>query len=264
MDRMRKDIQMKTGILVLLVIAFAFPLAAAASERTWEVMPYVWFTGINATMTIQNEPQRIDAGIADVWDNRNAGGSLRCETWRNGRGVYADLFYVNLTNESVIQEERYIPALNIFFLDLAYARQIGATSVFIEQRDWQNLEVSYFSFGALVGGRYFHLVNSIEHTSVETRRQTGWFVDPIVGGYFRYTMTEAMVLAGAGDIGGFHIGSTFTWNAWLRLDIRPVDWLWVNALYRWFDTEYADGSGMTRMGLDGRISGPALGAVLRF
>lgn len=254
----------KALVLAVLLGALAVPPAARSSERTWEVMPYVWFTGINGTMTIKGELSGIDASIADVWDNSNAGGSLRCETWKGGQGLYGDLFYVNLTDEWLIEEDRFIPAINIFFLDVAYTREIGGTPVIIEQRDRENLEIRHFSFGALVGGRYFHLVNSIERENAETRRQTGWYIDPIVGGYFRYSMTDALTLAGAGDIGGFHIGSDFTWNAWLRMDVRTLSWLWINALYRWFDTKYEEGSGENLMGLDGRIGGPAIGLVLKF
>ena len=103
-------------LLAVLLAALLVPPPATSGERSWEVMPYVWFTGIKGTMTIEGQLQGIEASIAEVWDNSNAGGSIRCETWRGGNGFYLDLFYVNLTDEFIVDEDKFVPAINIFFL----------------------------------------------------------------------------------------------------------------------------------------------------
>jgi hypothetical protein len=237
---------------------------ATAAGRAWEIMPYAWFTGIEGTMRTEGQLQGIDAGIADVWENSNAGGSLRCETWRHGDGYYLDLFYVNLSDEFVVDQDKFVPAVNVFFLDLAHNHELGSTPVFLDQRSRQNRETRYLAFGVLVGARYFHLKNTLERSNDEKLEQTGQFIDPIVGGYVHYRLARALTFAAAGDIGGFGIGSDFTWNAWTRLDIRLADWVWINALARAFDIKYDEGSGQDRIGLDARISGPAVGVIFRF
>jgi hypothetical protein len=266
-----KDVCMKPepGIIMLAIAALSLAATAlsdpaTAAGRAWEIMPYGWFTGIEGTMTVKGRLQGIDAGIDDVWDNSNAGGSLRCETWKGGDGVYLDLFYVNLTGEYVDDENTYVPASGVLFVDLAYNHQLGSTPVFFHQESRDNRETRYLALGVLAGMRYFHLKNSLAQSDDENLEQTGQFIDPIVGGYVHYRMARALTLAASGDIGGFGIGSDFTWNAWIRFDLRLADWLWLNAMGRAFDIDYEDGSGDDRMGLNARIAGPAVGAIFRF
>jgi len=252
------------AIAAVLLTMIVLPRPAASAGRAWEIMPYAWFTGIEGTMTIEGQLRGIDASTADVWDNSNAGGSFRCETWKGGNGFYLDLFYVNLTGEYGDDENRFIPASSIFFVDLAYNHELGSTPVFFDQQSRDNKEIRYLSFGVLVGGRYFHLKNSLEQSDGENLEQTGQFIDPIVGGYLHYRMARALTVAAAADIGGFGIGSDFTWNAWTRFDFRLTDWLWMNAMYRAFDIRYEEGSGDNKIGLNARIAGPAVGAIFRF
>ena len=251
-------------MMAALLALSAVPERALSAGRAWEIMPYAWFTGIEGTMTIEGQLQGIDASLADVWDNSNAGGSLRCETWKGGDGFYLDLFYVNLTGEYGDDENRYIPASSIFFVDLAYNHQLGSTPVFFHQESRDNTEIRYFALGVLAGLRYFNLKNSLEQPDDEKLEQTGQFIDPIVGGYFHYRMARDFTVAASGDIGGFGIGSNFTWNAWVRFDVRLADWLWLNAMGRAFDIDYEDGSGDDKLGLNARIAGPAFGAIFRF
>ncbi len=251
-------------VLILLLAALALPPAAMGSERAWEIMPYAWFTGIKGTMTVEGQLQGIDASMADVWDNSNAGGSIRCETWKGGNGFYVDLFFVNLTGEYGDEEETFVPESDLFMVDLAYNHQLGFTPVFVDQESIDNREIRYLSLGVLVGVRYFSLRNSLQQSDAENLEQSGQYIDPIVGGYLHYRMAKALTFAAAGDIGGFGIGSDFTWNAWIRADVRLADWLWLNALGRAFDTKYEDGSGEDKIGLDARISGPAVGVIFRF
>ncbi len=252
------------AIAAVLLATLMLPRPAASAGRAWEIMPYAWFTGIEGTMTIEGQLRGIDASIADVWDNSNAGGSIRCETWKGGNGFYLDLFYVNLTGEFGADDDKFVPASNIFFLDLAYNHELGSTLVVLDQQSRDNREIRYLSFGVLVGGRYFRLKNSLEESNGEKLEQTGQFMDPIVGGYLHYRMAKALTVAAAGDIGGFGIGSEFTWNAWTRFDFRLADWLWINALYRAFDIRYEEGSGDDKIGLNARIAGPAVGVIFRF
>ncbi len=243
------------AIAAVLLTMFMLPRPAASAERAREIMPYAWFTGIEGTITIEGRLQGIDAGTADVRDNTNAGGNVRCETWRGGNGFYLDLFYANLTGEFGSDDDRSV---------LAYNHELGSTPVFVDQRDRDNREIRYLSFGVLVGGRYFRLKNTLEESNGDNREQTGQFIDPIVGGYLHYRMARALTFVAAGDIGGFAIGSEFTWNAWTRFHVRLTDWLWINALARAFDIRYEEGSGDDRIGLNARIAGPAVGVIFRF
>ncbi|MGD8628697.1 MAG: hypothetical protein PVH52_06415 [bacterium] len=257
----------RIGVVALIAGLLAIPALphpADAAGRAWEVMPYAWFTGIKGTMTIEGQLQGIDAGIADVWDNSNAGGNFRCETWKGGDGLYLDLFYVNLTDKYIIEEDTYVPASNIFFVDMAYNYELGSTPVFFDQRTRDIKEIRYLSFGVLAGGRYFRLTNSLKQSGGEDLEQTAQFIDPIIGGYIHYRMARAFTIAAAADMGGFGIGSDFTWNAWVRFDFRLADWLWVNALGRAFDIKYEEGGGEDKIGLNARIAGPAVGVIFRF
>ena len=77
------------------------------------------------------------------------------------------------------------------------------------------------SFEALVGGRYTRLSTKVTLTSPVNTREAklvqDWF-DPIVGAQAFLPLSRAFQLQLRGDVGGFHVGSNFTWQAIARVN----------------------------------------------
>ena len=73
-------------------------------------------------------------------------------------------------------------------------------------------------------------------------------------------LNDRLSLTGYGDIGGFGVGSDFTWQAIAALDWRVSEKSSASVGYRWIQIDYDAG----RANIDLNMSGPIIGASLRF
>ena len=75
-------------------------------------------------------------------------------------------------------------------------------------------------------------------TSASGKRE--WF-DPIIGARWQWNFREHWFLAAKGDIGGFGVGSDFTWNTQATVGYQFTSYFSTELGYRYFDTDYRDG-----------------------
>ena len=90
--------------------------------------------------------------------------------------------------------------------------------------------------------------------------QTTNWVDPVIAARASLRLNDRLSLTGYGDIGGFGVGSEFTWQVVATLDWRVSDWISASLGYRWIQIEYED----RRATINLDMSGPILGASFRF
>jgi hypothetical protein len=90
----------------------------------------------------------------------------------------------------------------------------------------------------------------------QTSRQD--WVDPIIGARYIWTICDQWKLNLRGDIGGFGVGSDFTYNAIGLVEYKP--WKHVSFLggYRVLYQNYKDGSGIDEFKFDVTMHGPVL------
>jgi hypothetical protein len=94
------------------------------------------------------------------------------------------------------------------------------------------------------------------------------WVDPVVGARLRHQIAPAWALTVSGDVGGFGVGSKFSWQALAAVEYefsrtKTVSW---NAMigYRALSVDYSQGSGLTHYAFDNTMHGPVLGVTARF
>ena len=75
-------------------------------------------------------------------------------------------------------------------------------------------------------------------TSASGKRE--WF-DPIIGARWQWNFQEHWFLAAKGDIGGFGVGSDFTWNTQATVGYQFTNYFSTELGYHYFDTDYRDG-----------------------
>jgi hypothetical protein len=95
-----------------------------------------------------------------------------------------------------------------------------------------------------------------------------WF-DPLIGVRAFFDLSERWTLALNGNVGGFGIGSDFTWGAMGTIGYRfPLFSATNNARavvgYRAIYQDYSEGSGSNRFEWDVTLHGPILGLVIGF
>lgn len=94
------------------------------------------------------------------------------------------------------------------------------------------------------------------------------WVDPVVGARFRHNFTPGLNLVVSGDVGGFDVGSKFSWQALAALDYafyktKYVTWSGVVG-YKALNVDYSQGSGLTHYEYDMTMYGPIFAITARW
>jgi hypothetical protein len=100
-------------------------------------------------------------------------------------------------------------------------------------------------------------------TSAKLAQRQDW-LDPIIGARVVFALTKRLALGVRGDVGGFGVGSHFTWNlvGLIQYDITPT--VAVGGGYRVLDINFSEDSGEDLFKLDAQLRGPGLFATIRF
>lgn len=240
----------------------ALDLAAvgpAQSETGWDVSitPYIWLTGLHGNVGVfpQFQPVDVDLSFADLLDDLKFG-AMAMVSVRRGRFVaVADLSYVDLGAgaENVgIRDAGFIDVdldSETFISTLAAGyRAVDRRSLFLDLVAGARLMVSDTRL------ELFTPFGSNAADSSET------WLDPIVGAHFRAPIGNAWSVTAYGDIGGFGIGSDFTWQIFGAVQYAVSRRWTLSAGWRHFGVDYDKGGFV----FDVTLGGPLLGATVRF
>jgi hypothetical protein len=88
------------------------------------------------------------------------------------------------------------------------------------------------------------------------------FADPFVGARFQRDLSEKLWLNLRGDVGGFGVGSDFSWFAAAVAGFRVSRSISLDFGYRVYDMDYESANELRR--LDATLAGFAFGATFQF
>ncbi len=233
--------------------------------------PYIWALGLNGDATVKGVSGSIDASFIDIIDEADSVFAY------NGRfeAVKGDwTIQFTPTFAKIGADDSDITNTNIKF-DATTTLAIIETVLLYRVAEWPVSANQSFrqtiSFEPLVGGRYTYMKGELDFeggplggTSVDQDKD--WF-DPFVGGRFKVTLAERLSLSLRGDIGGFGVGSDFTWQTaaligyGFELFGREAS---VIAGYRALHQDFEDGSGRDKFEWDMTMHGPVLGMSVPF
>ncbi|HSP18147.1 MAG TPA: hypothetical protein VLQ79_01435, partial [Myxococcaceae bacterium] len=165
--------------------------------------------------------------------------------------VLADVVYMNLGKAGTTDGGRV-------------SADVGAEE-FIGEIDgaWRTSE----SFEVLGGVRYTSLsttVNTFGPLGTREAKVTKGWVDPLVGAQIFVPFSKAVQLQVRGDIGGFGVGCSFTWQGLVRINWRASKAIRVGVGYRVLDQNYESGSGSDRFKWNVLTQGPLVAAGVTF
>jgi hypothetical protein len=86
------------------------------------------------------------------------------------------------------------------------------------------------------------------------------FVDPIVGLRVNTPLSDRWSILGYVDLGGFGVGSDFTWQIAATANYQATEQLFLSVGWRHLYLDYADDGTV----FEGAMSGPVVGATWRF
>ena len=234
----------------------------------------MWAAGLDGDISpFRRAPTiSVEKSFSDVMEDLNFGGFANI--WgRYDRFVFSgDVMYVDTTGSHGTGPlpALQIPGLGVVIPPGATVDARVDTQQFMAtlQGGYRVIDTPVFTLDALAGARFWHISNDVtvtaSHLDIGRRSAThgesfGW-VDPIVGVRAFLPMTEKLSLQAQADVGGFGVGSDFTWSVLTTINYTVTDHISVSAGYKVLDVDYDHGGHV----YDTRMSGPVLGATYRF
>lgn len=242
---------------------FAVVLADAAAAEEWSggITFYGWVPTFTGDQSADNDDGRrlsVDFEAESILEALDFGGMGFAEARRGRLGLFVDLVYADLESGGDasagfgfggLDADAGIEALlltgGVSWRLLEGER--GGLDGFGALR-YASVEASFTvdEDAALIGGR-------------DASGDADW-VDPLIGLRGRYRLTDSLTIGATGDVGGFGVGSEFTWEAFGALDWAfAPNWSAVLG-YRVTAIDYEDGD----LDLDLTAYGPLVGIGWRF
>lgn len=229
-------------IAVTLFVLTSPPVAAAQeSAGGWEftVSPYFLAPHMNGTTGIRGVSSEIDVGPEDIFENLQFGIMGYLEARKAPWAVSFDGLYMDLGKDGETLPTEFDGHQGA--VELAGYRQLAP---------WAEV---------LVAGRLNFMGGSVAVSGQKREQSKTWF-DPVVGVRLR-TTAGRWHLSLRGDLGGFGIGSEFTWQLYPIAEYRASRTVGITAAYRAFAVDYESDDGFV---WDVTTFGPELGVTFRF
>jgi hypothetical protein len=267
--------------------------APAIPGWTFSLTPYAWAISLNGSTTVRGRTIDVDASFIDIVNHTEIPKNLfelaAFGEARYGRfGLLADIVYLKLGLGAGITRTRGTDEINGTVgasAGLTIKMLIAEMAAAYEVASWNGLTspTSRTAFDLYAGGRVWWQHADVDINAVGTLnifdltfsragvltadKSVSW-VDPLVGIRLRHQFAPAWNLAISGDVGGFDVGSKFSWQVLAALDYefcRSKTVTWSGMLgYKALSVDYSQGSGLSLYKFDMTMHGPIFGITARF
>ena len=240
----------KHAILTLALCAGAIALAAPAAAQSgssdaWavNVSPYMMGAAMGGTTTVRGLEADVDVSASDIFSNLQFGVMGMMAARKGNWGVGGDVIYMALG--TTVRE------INVDFNQGGFAlyglRRLGAAAD--------------LTFGMRVNTLSGEI--DLKRLGVSKDQSKAW-VDPLVGLLLRTPEGGRVGFRLYTEVGGFGMGSDFTWQAFPVVMFRVSQKSSIDVGYRWLDIDYKAGEGNDLFAYDVLSQGPVLGMTIRF
>ncbi|EIM28445.1 hypothetical protein [Microvirga lotononidis] len=258
--------------------------APALPSWTYRFTPYGWLLALNGTETIRGRSVKVDASFADIVKASDTLVALMGDfEARNGPvSLFTNAVWANIgVDGNRIRSRSLAPGVTGA---LATSLSLDIDMAIIEAgAAYEVYRSGPLAFDLLAGARYWHqsadlslavtgAVSTADLDVVGSRAlahsgSVDW-VDPMIGGRIRYTVSPGHELLLRGDIGGFGLGSDFSWQAIgaYGFELGTYQGVTFSGVvgYRALYVDYSQGEGRQRYQYDMLQHGPVLGISARF
>ncbi len=245
--------------LFVLALCLATINKSSAQDSTgiknkWHYLaqPYLMFPVINGTIGLGQLPDAdIHANADDIFSTMQFGAMLYFEAHNDHWALSSDMIYVDLSQDAESKRSiiSAVAGTKQFIWEAAGLRRInpwfdaGIGLRMVNMESSLDMDVDSTAVGG--GG---HRSKSISKT----------WVDPIIIGRIKLPAGKRWLFQLRADLGGFGIGSDFTWQAQADVGYRLSKLLQLGLSYRILAIDYQNGSGSDRFLYNVDMYGPAL------
>jgi hypothetical protein len=260
---------------------------------TFSVTPYFWTSSLKGSSTVKGRTTDIDVSFIDILEHtkipKDLIGFMAFFEARNGRfSLFGDVLYMKVGLNGDMTRSRGVDAFNAsvgasagFKVEMVIAEAAAAyelakwgssatpgsgTAIDLyggARGWWQKADASL----ALSGTVNFGDLSLNADRTLTASGSVGW-IDPLVGARLRHQFAPGMNLMVSGDVGGFGVGSKFTWQALATVNYdfyvrKNVTWSGMVG-YKALHVDYSQGTGLSHYEYDMTMHGPIFGINARF
>lgn len=222
----------------------------------YHFIPYIWFSGIEGDVAVRGIPVHVDESFADLAENLDFGFQFHFEARKDKWGYYIDPTYINLSADASSNGTSADADLTQWLVDFGGIRQLWSKC--------RGNEGQMSSIDLLFGGRYWNMNTDLDVSGVGRFSDDESWIDPIIGARYTTDFSKSWGFITRYDIGGFGVGSDFTWNLLLLLSYRTSQSGRLLFGYRILDVDRENGSGADFFKYDVTYKGPILGYSFSF
>ncbi len=241
----------------------------AGNEWQFLITPYWWNSGIKGDIIATVEPEEgvyqqvtipVDIGFTDMGEALKYGLSLHAEVSKGAWGGILDINYAKYA-EGTETRLSYDPEVWVKSgMDLMTVDLLGSYRL---QKSLNNSMIE-----ALVGLRYSQwtpdLLFTVDGDEQQETESSSW-VDPLVGMRFATNFAGEFYGSARIEIGGFGVGSDFTWGLHGIVGYRLTKMIDLDLGYRYISLDWqSEAAGVGGRGLTVVQSGLLLGVGFRF
>ncbi len=233
-------------------MAEAQPAPPASDDWEFRVTPYLWGAGMDGTVGIAGREADFDVKTKDLLKSLDFGIMGSFEARRNRWSVGADAVYTDLGKDVTLETPIELPGEETPRLDMSMTILEGTVGYQVAK-----------SLDVLAGLRGVAASSSLQVDEARTFAEAdGGFADPIVGARFRRDLSEKLSVHLRGDVGGFGVGSDFSWFVNAAGAYRASRLISLDFGYRIWDFDYESDNDLKR--LDAALGGFAFGLTFHF
>lgn len=231
--------------------------APAVTSDAWTISasPYVWFSGLNGNISVPAGSVDFSQSFGDIFQTLKFSAMGLVEARRGNFSILADTLYLNLQQGVPVPGQHGAFSGGSVRTQSAELQAIGLYTL-AEQH------AGRFEIGGGVRAWWFNTALTYNPGRLPGRSadsSTSW-VDPIFAARGIVRLNESLSFTAYGDVGGFGVGTQFTWQAMGTLDWRINERFSASVGYRHIHIDYE--RGRATIGID--LSGPIIGASYRF
>jgi hypothetical protein len=260
-----------------------------ANSWTFYATPYGWLPFLKGDQTVRGRTVGIDVNPIQVLEHLDAAPWMSYVEARKGPlAIYNDIFYAKLGVAASRARSFDGSSLNVV-ASVEFEQAVVEAGAAYEIARWRsggsikdNAPARFTALDLVVGARYWHqdmalslALGAFDTTGLElsggraiARGGSVDWVDPLVGFRIRHQLAPGRDLVLRADIGGFDVGSKFSWNllgaySW---DIAVRDGVTYSGVlgYRALSVDYSKGAGIDKYEYDVLQHGPIVGLSARF
>jgi hypothetical protein len=240
-------------ILLILGVVTCSAQNSFQSHNRWEflVEPYLMFPNMKGTVGIGTLPDgEVDAGSKDIFGRLQSGFMLFTEVQNGTWALSSDFLYMKLRQ------------------DVVPTTVVNGGSLSVSETAWELAGLRRFLpwLEGGIGGRLLRINVDAEivrndfggGTSGQQKEDAQTWFDPILVIRMKLPDSGNLLLQLRGDIGGFGVGSDFTWQIQAYGGYRFSNLFQVTAGYRALAIDFETGADQGRFLYDVTTSGPVL------